>query len=89
MRACYLPLLNVLQITVTWGKGGNGLLATSSCQIFLIGICFRVENHMSICLRLAHDQNLDYPYSYYKYFIITYYFKAQVCELSSQANITY
>lgn len=26
MRACYLPLLNVLQITVTWGKGGMGCL---------------------------------------------------------------
>lgn len=44
---------------------------------------------MSICLRLARDQNLDYPYSYYKYLIITYYFKAQVCELLSQANMTY
>lgn len=44
---------------------------------------------MSICLRLARDQNLDYPNSYYKYLIITYYFKAQVCELLSQANMTY
>lgn len=71
------------------GEGRDGLLATSSCPISLIGIYIRVENHMSICLRLARDQNLDYPYSYYKYLIITYYFKAQVCELLSQANMTY